>query len=82
MPLDKSPVFRKVVLPWYRSKVVYICVLVFMVLVFCFGLIGISVARENAAYRPHIWLPIILVVLSGGLLLSFGIRLIRRYWSN
>jgi hypothetical protein len=82
MPLDKSPVFRKVVLPWYRSKVVCICMLIFMVLVFCFGLIGISVAREDAAYRPHLWLPIVLVVLSGGLMLSFGIRLIRRYWSK
>ncbi len=82
MPLDKTPVFRKVVLPWYHSKAVYICVIIFMMLVFLFGLIGISVAQENAACRHHIWLPILLVVLSGGVIVCFGVRLIRRYFST
>jgi hypothetical protein len=79
MPPDKNPVFRKPVIPWYRSRAVYGFSIAFMLLVFMFGLAGISVAREHEQYYGYIWLPVLLVILSGGLIVSTGIRLIRRY---
>jgi hypothetical protein len=76
---DKSPVFRKPVIPWYHSKTAYGVTITFMLLVLMFGLAGISVTREYEQYNSYIWVPALLVVLSGGLIVSTIIRLIRRY---
>ena len=75
----KSPVFRKVIIPWYHSKTAYGVTIVSMLLVFLFGLAGISVARANIQFNGYIWLPIVLVVLSGGIILFNILRLIRRH---
>ena len=75
----KSPVFRKAIIPWYHSKTVYGFTIVSMLLVFLFGLAGISVARENIQFNGYIWVPIVLVVLSGGIILFNILRLIRRH---
>ncbi len=53
-----------------------------MLLVLLFGLAGISVARENLQFNDYIWVPIVLVVLSGGIILFNIIRLIRRHTSS
>jgi high-affinity Fe2+/Pb2+ permease len=79
MPSNKSPVFRKAIIPWYHSKTAYGVTIAFMLLVFLFGLAGISVARENIQYNGFIWVPIVLVVLSGGTILFNILRLIRRH---
>ena len=79
MPSNKNPVFRKAIIPWYHSKTAYGITIVFMLLVFLFGLAGISVARANVQFNDHIWVPITLVVLSGGMILFSIIRLIRRH---
>ena len=79
MPSNKSPVFRKAIIPWYHSKTAYGVTIAFMLLVFLFGLAGISVARENIQYNGYIWVPIFLVVLSGGIILFNILRLIRRH---
>jgi hypothetical protein len=79
MPSNKSPVFRKVIIPWYHSKTAYGMTITFMLLVFLFGWVGISVARENTAYAGYIWVPIVLVVLSGGIMIFSIVRLIRRH---
>ena len=79
MRLDQNPVYRKVIVPWYDSEIFYLILIVFLFLVFLFGFIGISVASESPSYRSYIWVPIVLVVLSGGIILSITIRLIRRY---
>jgi hypothetical protein len=78
MPSAKSPVFRKVIFPWYRSKTAYGITIAFMLLVFLFGLAGISVARTNTQFNGYIWVPIVLVVLSGGIISATTIRLIKR----
>ena len=75
----KSPVFRKAIIPWYHSKTVYGFTIVSMLLVFLLGLAGISVARENIQFNGYIWVPIVLVVLSGGIMLFNILRLIRRH---
>ncbi len=62
---DRSPVFRKAVIPWYHSKTAYGIAIAFMLLFFLFGIAGISVTREYEEYSSYIWVPAILVILSG-----------------
>ena len=82
MPSDKSPVFRKAIIPWYLSKTVCWISIALMSFVFLFGFAGISVAREHELYNGYVWVPIILVVSSGGVIVFNVIRLIRRYTSS
>ncbi len=82
MPSAKSPVFRKAIIPWYHSKTAYGVTITFMLFVFLFGLAGISVARANIQFNDYIWVPIVLVVLSGGIIMFNIIRLIRRHASK
>ena len=79
MRIDQNPLFRKTIIPWYDSEVVCIGVIVFMLIVFFFGVIGISVARENAEYHGYVWIAVFLVVMSGGAIFSTTIRLIKRH---
>ena len=78
MPFAKSPVFRKAIIPWHHSKIAYSVTIAFMLIVFLFGLAGISVARANIEFNDYIWVPIVLVVLSGGVIFFNILRLIRR----
>jgi len=79
MRLDQNPVYRKVIVPWYDSEITCLILIVLLFVVFLFGFIGISVASESIFYGSYIWVPILLVVVSGGIILSITIRLIRRY---
>jgi len=79
MRIDQNPLFRKLIVPWYDSEAACLIVIVFMFFVFCFGFVGISLARENLEYHEHIWIAALLVVLSGGVIISITIRLIKRY---
>ena len=76
----KIPVFRKTANPWYQSKMVYALTITFMVIVRFFGLVGISVTREIEQYHDYVWVPVVLVVLSTGVMISAIIRLIRRHY--
>ncbi len=82
MPSEKTPVFRKPVIPWYQSKTAYSLTIAFMLVVLFVGLVGISVTREYEAYNGYIWVPALLVILSGCLIITNIIRLIRRYTSK
>ena len=75
----RDPVFRKAVIPWYRSKKMYVFVILFMLAVFLLGIAGISVAREIEAYRGYVWVPALLVAMSAIVIVSTTFRLIRRY---
>jgi hypothetical protein len=79
---SKSPVFRKVVIPWYRSKTAYALAIISLLLVFLFALAGISVAREVDRYNGYLWVPALLAVLSGSLIVTVAFRLIRRIASR
>lgn len=55
--------------------------LVFTVLaaVFLFGLVGISVAGATEDYRPYAWVPRLLVLSSGVLIVGTVVRAFRRW---
>ena len=79
MPADKNPVFRKAVIPWYKSTSAYIIMIIFMLLVFFFALAGISVAREFPEYKGYVWVPAVLLAMSAGIVITTTARLIKRY---
>jgi len=79
MQLDQNPVFRKIIAPWYDSEVVCFLVLFSMIVVFLFGLTGISAAAEKPEYNDHIWVPVLLVLMSAGVFISTAVRLLKRF---
>ena len=79
MRIDQNPVFRKSFIPWYDSETACIIVIIFMIVVLLFGFTGISVAHENAKYQEEVWVAVLLVVMSGGVLLTTTVRLVKRY---
>ena len=82
MPSEKIPVFRKAIIPWYRSKTFCGITIAIMTFVLLFGLAGISVAREHEQYNGYIWVPLVLVALSGVVIAINIIRLIRQHTSR
>jgi uncharacterized sodium:solute symporter family permease YidK len=79
MPASSSPFFRKAITPWYHSRLAYMIVIVAMLGIFFFAIAGLGVAREVAAYRSYSWVPILLMILSGALVVTTTIRLIQSY---
>ena len=79
MRIDQNPLFRRVIVPWYDSEAACSIVIFFMFLIFLFSFAGISVALENIEYYEYVWVPVLLVVMSGGVIISTTIRLIKRY---
>ena len=79
MRIDQNPLFRKTIIPWYDSEAVCIVVIVFMMIVFFFGVVGISVARENSEYHGYVWIAVLLVVMSAAVIFSTIIQLIKRH---
>ena len=79
MRLEKNPVYRKVIVPWYDSDTACCIVIILMMAVFLFGITGIMLAQEEAVYLDHVFVPFFLTLLSGGVIFSTFIRLIKRY---
>jgi hypothetical protein len=79
MRIDQNPLFRKVIVPWYDSEAACCIVFFFMFFVFLFSFAGISASRETIEYHEHVWVPVLLMVMSGGVMISTTIRLIKRY---
>lgn len=79
MPANKNPVFRKIIIPWYNSTGAYIIVIFFMLLVLFFAIAGVSVAREHPDFRGYVWVPIVLLAMSAGIIITTAARLIKRY---
>jgi hypothetical protein len=80
MSSNKIPVFRKAANPWYQSKMVYGLTITFMLFVLMFGLVGISVTHEIDKYHDYLWVPVVLIVLSAGVMISAVIRLMRQHY--
>ena len=76
---DSGPVFRKPITPWYHSKLAYIMIILAMLATFFFGIAGLRVAREVSTYHGYVWVPVLLMILSGALIITMTIRLIHSY---
>lgn len=61
-----------------HPALVYSLVLALLGALLFFGLIGISVAREAEATLPYIWVPRLLVIVTGFLIATTLYRIIRR----
>ena len=75
---DESPVFRKVMLPWYDTDLACSVTLVFLVAVFFFACCGLSAASEVPGNHHLIWVPSFLLIISTAGIVSIFFRLIRR----
>ena len=75
---SKSPLFRRVIVPWYDTEPVCYFTLVFSVGVILFSLAGISEANSTPAFKPYIWVPSLLLIMSIVVFISTLMRLIRR----
>ncbi len=76
MQLDQTPYFRKTITPWYDSNPACWVLIVFMVIVFFFGLAGMGVASDHA--QKHTWFPGLLAFLSLFLALKVFFRIKQR----
>jgi hypothetical protein len=79
MRLDPNPLFRKIIAPWYDSNLACWLALAVMLAIAYFAILGISVARQYAAYRSFVGVPVILLVLSLLIIISLAWRLAQRY---
>ena len=76
---DGGPVFRKPITPWYHSRLAYAAVILTMLATFFFGIAGLRAAREVTAYNDYVWVPVLLMILSGAVAVTVIIRLIHSY---
>ncbi len=79
MLYDRNPVHRKLINPWYDSRTLCLAIILFMLLVFLFALVGVRSAWESTAFREMVWLPALLAILSGAVVLSTTVRLVKRW---
>ena len=79
MRLEQNPLFRKKIFPWYDSNIACIIMIGFLFIIFLFGITGIFEAYETIENHQHIWVPGILVIMSGGTIASILVRMIKRY---
>ena len=79
MRLDEKPLFKKAPVPWYETERACFLLIIAMFILFLFGFAGVSVAYENAEYGEYLPMPVLLIILSGTIIVSTVVRLIRRY---
>jgi formate-dependent nitrite reductase membrane component NrfD len=79
MTREKSPVFRRAIIPWYDSDRVCWIVVGLMLAIAVFSGIGLSVALDSPAFNNYFWLPLLLLLLSTGIAVSTLIRILRRF---
>jgi hypothetical protein len=77
--MDRNPLFRKIIVPWYDSDAACYIVLISMLLVLLFSITGISVARAHPIFHAHTWVPVLLTAFSSLVLISVITRLVKRY---
>ncbi len=78
MRAGKTPLFRKAIVPWYDSDAVCYSVMALMTVVLFFSVFGVVAAGEVPEYRGNAWVPLLLLMMSLGVLISTVTRLVRR----
>ena len=79
MRLDRNPVHRSIIVPWYDSAMVCYGVVFMMVWVFWFAIAGLHVAQESNPYGEFMWLPLVLMAFGLSVTVSILVRLMRRW---
>lgn len=79
MRLDQNPIHRREIVPWYDSEIACLILMIWMILSLLFGIVGIAVARQHPAYHQYTWVPVVIVMLSGGVVISAFVRLVKRH---
>lgn len=77
---EQTPSFRRLMVPWYDSEAACLVVILLMDLVFLFAAVGVEEARRTPEHGGYMGLPVLLMVLSGGVIVSVTARLIRRFF--
>lgn len=78
MQIHQNPLFRKTIVPWWDADAVCVAVVLAMAVVFLFSISGIYIAFSRDDYYPHAWVPILLLIMSLGVLVSTLMRVVRR----
>jgi len=78
MRAGKAPLFRNVIVSWYDADMVCYSVVALMAVVLIFSILGVAAAGEVPEYRGYAWVPLLLAVMSAGVLVSMIVRLFRR----
>ncbi|QTA78887.1 Uncharacterized protein dnl_11340 [Desulfonema limicola] len=82
MQIENGAAHKKNEIPWYDSETICLITLIFLYFVFFFGISGISVVREYHEYYKHIWVPVLLMIMSGITIISITLRLIGRFFQH
>ena len=75
---QKNPSFRKGDPPRHHADLLGLLVSAFSAFIFFFSVQGIGVALEHDPYQRHVWVPVLLMFLSGALLVWNLFRILRR----
>nr|HID58038.1 hypothetical protein [Desulfobacterales bacterium] len=78
MKLDSTSINGRSTGLWNSRNLVSAIVIVLTAFIFCFGLVGVDVALSSREYREYCWVPVLLVILSGLLLIIKITRILRR----
>ncbi len=75
---DPYPFHNRQITPWYATPAICWTLMIVMLGIFAFSLVGISVARSEAAFNGYLWVPATLCAVSGAVALLMAWRLVRR----
>ena len=78
MKFNREPVYRRSIYPWYDSELACIVTIVLASVVLFFGTVGISVALKTYEYHLYVWVPTLITILSGIVILSNMVRLTKK----
>lgn len=78
MRAGQAPLFRNVIVPWYDADTVCYGLVALMAVVLIFSILGVAAAREVPEYQGYAWVPLLLAMMSTGVLVSTIVRLFRR----
>ncbi|MBF0101751.1 MAG: hypothetical protein HQK77_12665 [Desulfobacterales bacterium] len=79
---ENTPVFRRMIIPWYDSQLLCLWLIIFMTFIFFFGLIGFHVSMEFYEFNHYFWIPLFLCIMSLWTVISISNRLIKRYFQQ
>jgi len=78
MELDKSPLFRRIITPWYDSDTACWILILWSLALFVFALTGLEIAISTPHFNSYVWFPLALTGLIFTLMVSLMFRMIRR----